>query len=58
MNYEEEEAYQSAVNEQWLKLSEAQTIEEIQEVLDTWPEKKSFEVESQSAEVDNEQNEG
>ena len=58
MNYEEEEAYQSAVNEQWLKLSEAQTIEEIQEVLDTWPEKKSFEVESQSDEVDNEQNEG
>lgn len=53
----DEEAYQSSVNEQWLKLSEAQTIEEIQEVLDTWPEKKSFEVESQSDEVDNEQNE-
>lgn len=44
MNYEEE-AYQSAVNEQWLKLSEAQTNEEIQAVLDTWPDKKDFEVE-------------
>lgn len=42
MNYDEEEAYEQAVNEQWLKLSEAQTNEEIQEVLDTWPDKKDF----------------
>lgn len=45
MNYEEEEAYESAVNLQWEKLANAQTNEEIQEVLDTWPEKKTFEVE-------------
>lgn len=57
MNYDEE-AYSSAVNAQWEKLSQAQTKEEIQAVLDTWPEKKSFEVEAQSDEVDKEQNEG
>lgn len=42
MNYDEEEAYEQAVNAQWLKLSEAQTTEEIQAVLDTWPDKKTF----------------
>lgn len=53
MNYEEDEAYESAVNAQWLKLSEAQTTEEIQEVLDTWPDKKDFEIE-----VDKDKDEG
>lgn len=43
MNYDEE-SYTSAVNLQWEKLANAQTNEEIQEVLDTWPEKKSFEI--------------
>lgn len=43
MNYDEE-SYTSAVNNQWEKLANAQTNEEIQEVLDTWPEKKSFEI--------------
>ena len=57
MNYDEE-SYTSAVNLQWEKLANAQTNEEIQSVLDTWPEKKSFEVEAQSDEVDKEQNEG
>ena len=57
MNYDEE-SYNSAVNLQWEKLAQAQTNEEIQAVLDTWPEKKSFEIESQSDEVDKEQNEG
>lgn len=41
----DEEAYTSAVNEQWEKLAQAQTKEEIQAVLDTWPDKKDFEVE-------------
>ena len=53
MNYDEE-AYNSAVNEQWEKLAKAQTKEEIQAVLDTWPEKSSFEIEAQSDEVDKE----
>lgn len=44
MNYDEE-SYTSAVNLQWEKLANAQTNEEIQSVLDTWPEKKSFEIE-------------
>ena len=45
----DEESYTSAVNLQWEKLANAQTNEEIQEVLDTWPEKKSFEIDAQSA---------
>lgn len=57
MNYDEE-SYTSAVNLQWEKLANAQTKEEIQAVLDTWPEKKSFEIEVKSSEVDKEQNEG
>ena len=40
----DEESYTSAVNLQWEKLANAQTNEEIQEVLDTWPEKKDFEI--------------
>ena len=43
----DEEAYQSAVNAQWEKLGAAQTNEEIQEVLDTWPELKDFEIKEQ-----------
>ena len=46
MNYDEE-SYTSAVNLQWEKLANAQTNEEIQEVLDTWPEKKDFEIKEQ-----------
>lgn len=34
----DQDRYEIAVNEQFEKLSKAQTIEEIQEVLDTWPE--------------------
>lgn len=52
MNYDEE-SYTSAVNLQWEKLANAQTNEEIQSVLDTWPEKKSFEIE-----VDKDKDEG
>lgn len=51
MNYDEE-SYTSAVNLQWEKLANAQTNEEIQSVLDTWPDKKYFEIE-----VDKEQDE-
>ena len=57
MNYDEE-SYNSAVNAQWEKLAQAQTKEEIQAVLDTWPEKRDFEIESQSSEVDKDKNEG
>lgn len=50
MNYEEE-AYNNAVNEQWEKLSKAQTNEEIQAVLDTWPEKKDFEIKEEDDKI-------
>ena len=43
MNYDEE-SYTSAVNLQWEKLANAQTNEEIQAVLDTWPEKSDYEI--------------
>ena len=56
MNYDEE-SYNSAVNEQWEKLAQAQTKEEIQTVLDTWPVKSDYEIEVKSSEVDKEQNE-
>ena len=38
------EAYDEAVNASWEKLDKAQTNEELQEVLDAWPELKSFEI--------------
>ena len=57
MNYDEE-SYNIAVNAQWEKLAQAQTKEEIQAVLDTWPEKRAFEIEEKSSEVDKDKNEG
>lgn len=52
MNYDEE-SYTSAVNLQWEKLANAQTNEEIQSVLDTWPDKKSFEIKEQDEDSSN-----
>lgn len=43
MNYDEE-SYNNAINEQWEKLAQAQTKEEIQAVLDTWPVKSDYEI--------------
>ena len=43
MNYDEE-SYNSAINEQWEKLAQAQTKEEIQALLDTWPVKSDYEI--------------
>ena len=50
MNYDEE-SYNSAVNEQWEKLAQAQTKEEIQAVLDTWPVKSYFEIEEKDDKI-------
>lgn len=41
MNYDEE-LYEAAVNQQWEKMGEANTPEEIQAVLDTWPDRKDY----------------
>ena len=57
MNYDEE-SYNSAINEQWEKLAQAQTKEEIQAVLDTWPVKSDYEIEVKSSEVVKDKNEG
>ena len=52
MNYDEE-SYTSAVNDQWEKLANAQTNEEIQSVLDTWPDKKYFEIKEKDEDSSN-----
>ena len=57
MNYDEE-SYNNAINEQWEKLAQAQTNEEIQSVLDTWPVKSDFKIEVKSSEVVKDKNEG
>jgi hypothetical protein len=49
----DQEAYEQAVNAQFEKLGAAQTNEEIQEVLDTWPELKDFETEEEESKDDN-----
>ena len=46
------EEYEAAVNAQWEKLGTAQTNEEIQEVLDTWPELKDFETDEEESKDD------
>lgn len=40
----DEEAYEQAVNAQWLKLANAESNEELKEVLNTWPSPKDFEI--------------
>lgn len=34
--------YEAAVNKQWEKMGEANTPEEIQAVLDTWPKREDY----------------
>jgi hypothetical protein len=41
----DEDSYTSAVNAQWERLDKAQTNEELEDVLNTWPEKNDFIVE-------------
>jgi hypothetical protein len=49
----DEESYTSAVNAQWERLDKAQTNEELEDVLNTWPEKSSFEIEEDKKEEEN-----
>lgn len=53
MNYDEN-AYESAVNAQWLKLAHAESNEELREVLSTWPSPKDFEIDEEPKEEENE----
>lgn len=41
MNYDTE-AYEAAINAHWIKLDKAQTNEELQDVLNTWPEQGDY----------------
>ena len=50
MNYDEE-SYNSAVNLQWEKLAQAQTKEEIQSLLDTWPVKSDYEIKEEDDKI-------
>lgn len=42
MNDDIWDEYEKAVNAAWLKMGEANTPEEIQAVLDTWPDRKDY----------------
>lgn len=42
MNDDIWDEYEKAVNAQWLKMGEANTPEEIQAVLDTWPKREDY----------------
>ena len=42
MNDDIWDEYEKAVNAQWLKMGEANTPEEIQAVLDTWPKRQDY----------------
>lgn len=46
----DEERYEADVNAQWIKLGNAITNEEVQNVLDTWPDKKDYEIKKESME--------
>ena len=48
MDSNEYELYEDAVNAAWLKMGEANTPEEIQAVLDTWPKREDFETDEES----------
>ena len=40
----DEDKFEQAINTQWEKLSKAQSLEELKEVLSTWPEPKDYEI--------------
>lgn len=56
MNYDTE-AYEQAVNAQWLKLSKAESNDELKEVLSTWPTPKDFEIKEQDENIPSDDNE-
>lgn len=43
----DEDAYEQAINAQWLKLAKAESNEELKAVLTTWPSPKDFEIKEQ-----------
>lgn len=53
----DENAYESAVNAQWLKLAKAESSEELKEVLNTWPSQKDYEIKEQDENTSSDDNE-
>ena len=53
----DEDAYQSAVNEQWLKLAHAESNEELKEVLNTWPVRENYIVREEDENTSSDDNE-
>ncbi len=51
----DEERYEADVNTQWLKLGNAITSEEVQNVLDTWPNKKDYEIKKEDNDDEDQQ---
>ena len=49
MNYDES-AYEADVNAQWVKLANAESNEELREVLNTWPSPKDYEIKEEPKE--------
>lgn len=52
----DEERYEADVNAQWIKLGNAITNEEIQNVLNTWPDKKDYEITGDNDDEDQQDN--
>lgn len=56
MNYDVE-SYERAVNKQWETLDKSKTVDEIEQVLKTWPDLKNFKIKEDTDEqhsIDNE----
>lgn len=51
----DEERYEADVNAQWIKLGNAITSEEVQSVLDTWPNKKDYEIKKEDNDDEDQQ---
>jgi hypothetical protein len=49
----DEDAYEQAVNAQWLKLAHAESNDELKEVLNTWPEPKDYEIKEEPKDEEN-----
>lgn len=53
----DEEAWTNAVNEQWLKLANAESNEELHEVLNTWPVRENYIVREEDENTSSDDNE-
>ena len=52
-----EDEYEADVNSQWLKLSKAESVEELKEVLNTWPVKEDYIIREEDENTSSDNNE-